>query len=87
MKNAIKYILIGFIQGITEFLPVSSSGHIVLFGSLFELDNLLLISVVAHIGTLFAVIFCYRKRDPGLELSEDHAGHGKCRLGTERCII
>jgi len=62
VKNAIKYILIGFIQGITEFLPVSSSGHIVLFGSLFELDNLLLISVVAHIGTLFAVLFCYRKR-------------------------
>lgn len=62
MKNVIKYILIGFVQGITEFLPVSSSGHIVLFGSLFELDNLLLISVVAHIGTLFAVLFCYRKR-------------------------
>lgn len=62
MKNIIKYIFIGFIQGITEFLPISSSGHIVLFGSLFELDNLLLISVVAHIGTLFAVLYCYRKR-------------------------
>ena len=62
MKNIINYILIGFIQGITEFLPISSSGHIVLFGSLFELDNLLLISVVAHIGTLFAVLYCYRKR-------------------------
>ena len=62
MKNVIKYILIGFIQGITEFLPVSSSGHIVLFGSLFELDNLLLLSIVAHVGTLFAVIYCYRKR-------------------------
>lgn len=62
MKNIIKYILIGFIQGITEFLPVSSSGHIVLFGSLFELDNLLLISVVAHIGTLFAVLYCYKDK-------------------------
>ncbi len=62
MKNAIKYIFIGFIQGITEFLPVSSSGHIVLFGSMFELDNLLLISIVAHIGTLFAVLYCYRKK-------------------------
>ena len=62
MKNVFRYILIGFIQGLTEFLPISSSGHIVLFGSLFELDNLLLISVVAHIGTLFAVIYCYRKR-------------------------
>lgn len=52
----------GFIQGFTEFLPISSSGHIVLFGSLFDLDNLLLVSVVAHIGTLFAVLFCYRKK-------------------------
>ena len=62
MISVIKYILIGFIQGLTEFLPISSSGHIVLFGSLFSLDNLLLLSVVAHVGTLFAVIFCYRKK-------------------------
>ncbi len=62
MIEIIKYIFIGFIQGLTEFLPISSSGHIVLFGSMFNLDNLLLISVVAHIGTLFAVIFCYREK-------------------------
>lgn len=62
VKSIFKYILIGIVQGLTEFLPISSSGHIVLFGSLFELDNLLLLSVVAHIGTLFAIIFCYRKR-------------------------
>ena len=62
MKNIINYIFIGFIQGLTEFLPVSSSGHIVLFGSLFELDNLLLLSVVAHIGTLFALLFCYKNK-------------------------
>ena len=62
MIEIIKYIFIGFIQGLTEFLPISSSGHIVLFGSMFNLDNLLLISVVAHIGTLFAVIYCYRKQ-------------------------
>ncbi len=60
--DLLKYIFIGFIQGITEFLPISSSGHIVLFGSMFSMDNLLLISVIAHIGTLFAVIFCYRKK-------------------------
>lgn len=62
MIEIIKYIFIGFIQGLTEFLPISSSGHIVLFGSMFNLDNLLLISVVAHVGTLFGVIFCYRKQ-------------------------
>lgn len=58
----IKYILIGIIQGLTEFLPISSSGHVVLFGSLFDLDNLMLLSIVSHVGTLFAVIYCYRKR-------------------------
>ena len=62
MNSAIKYFLIGLVQGLTEFLPVSSSGHIVLFGSLFKLDNLLILSIVAHLGTLFAVIYCYRKR-------------------------
>ena len=62
MKTSIKHIFIGFIQGLTEFLPVSSSGHIVLFGSMFSLDNLMLISIVAHIGTLFAVLFCYREK-------------------------
>lgn len=62
MKQFFSYIFIGIIQGLTEFLPISSSGHVVLFGSLFDMDNLLLISVVAHIGTLFAVLFCYRKR-------------------------
>ncbi len=56
-----RYFVIGLVQGLTEFLPVSSSGHIVLFGSFFDMDNLLLISVVAHLGTLFAVLFCYRK--------------------------
>lgn len=58
----IKYIIIGIIQGLTEFLPISSSGHVVLFGSFFNLDNLMLISIVAHIGTLIAVLYCYRNR-------------------------
>jgi len=62
VNNIINFIIIGIIQGITEFLPVSSSGHIVLFGSIFDMDNLMLLSIVAHIGTLFAVLFCYRER-------------------------
>lgn len=77
MNKIFKYIFIGFVQGITEFLPVSSSGHIVLFGSLFELDNLLLLSVVAHIGTLFAVLFCYRKR----------IGELFCQFGRDVCCV
>ena len=62
MKNIFNYNFIGFIQGITEFLPISSSGHIVLFGHLLGLEDVLLVSVAAHLGTLLAVIFWYRRR-------------------------
>jgi len=53
-------ILIALIQGITEFLPVSSSGHLILLPSLTGLgDQGALIDVAAHIGTLFAVIIYF----------------------------
>ena len=56
-------IILGIIQGLTEFLPVSSSGHLVLFERLFGIDssNLLLFDIVLHLGTLVAVILVYRK--------------------------
>lgn len=58
-----KYFIIGLIQGFTEFLPVSSSGHIVLFGEIFNINcDIILLSVVAHIGTLLSVIICMRKK-------------------------
>lgn len=58
-----KYFIIGLIQGFTEFLPVSSSGHIVLFSEIFNIDcDIILLSVVAHIGTLLSVIICMRKK-------------------------
>lgn len=45
------YFLIGVVQGLLNFCQLVVVGHVVLFGSLFELDNLLIISVVAHVGT------------------------------------
>lgn len=57
------YFLIGIIQGLTEFLPVSSSGHIVLFGKLFGIQtDIVLLSIVVHLGTLVSVIICMRKK-------------------------
>ncbi len=53
-------ILIALIQGVTEFLPVSSSGHLILLPSLSGLaDQGQIIDVAAHVGTLLAVILYF----------------------------
>ena len=58
----LQYILIGIIQGITEFLPISSSGHLVLFAQLTNWeDQGLFTDIAVHFGTLFAVIIYLRK--------------------------
>lgn len=50
-------VIIALIQGITEFLPVSSSGHLILLPGLTGLtDQGPVIDVAAHVGTLLAVI-------------------------------
>lgn len=55
-------ILIGLIQGIAEFLPISSSGHLVVIYDIFNItDNTILLSIVLHIATLFAIILVYYK--------------------------
>ena len=53
-------VLVALIQGITEFLPVSSSGHLILLPSLTGMeDQGQVIDVAVHVGTLFAVILYF----------------------------
>ena len=55
-------IILGIVQGLTEFLPVSSSGHLVLLENIFGIKNdVILFDIILHLATLFAVVFVYRK--------------------------
>ena len=65
MTEAIKAIALGVIQGLTEFLPVSSSGHIELGKKLFDISyadgNGLLMTVVLHAATALSTVVIFRK--------------------------
>ena len=56
-------LLLGFIQGATEFLPVSSSGHLVIAQSLLEIDIAgVAFEVAVHVATLVSILLVYRTR-------------------------
>ena len=56
----IEGILLGFIQAITEFLPISSSGHLVLSQKLLGIESTdLIIEIILHLGTLFSIIIFF----------------------------
>lgn len=63
--NTVEIIILGIIQGLTEFLPISSSGHLVVFKQLLASESFLsgdpIVEVALHVGTLLAVIVYYRK--------------------------
>lgn len=54
-------ILLGIVQGLTEFLPVSSSGHLTLFSAILDVPSDILFTVVVHLGTLLAVCIAFWK--------------------------
>ena len=58
-------LLLAIIQGLTEFLPVSSSGHLVIVGEMMDADQGVAIDVAVHLGSLLAVVV-YFWRDVGM---------------------
>ena len=63
MSMYIQIIAMALFQGIAEFLPISSSGHLELLGALFNIreDERLTLSVILHAGTLFSMLVFYFK--------------------------
>lgn len=58
--NLLQGVILGIVQGITEFLPVSSSGHLVLFEKIFGLNEpTVMFDVVLHLGTLVPVLIIF----------------------------
>jgi undecaprenyl-diphosphatase len=62
MLFSVEILILATIQGISEFLPVSSAAHLVLFSHYYEFSNQnLLIDISLHLGSLIAIIFYFRK--------------------------
>ncbi|MDK2798521.1 MAG: undecaprenyl-diphosphatase [Clostridiales bacterium] len=65
MMNTFVAIVLGIVQGLTEFLPISSSGHLVIFQELFGMNDLeeshLLFDTLLHFGTLLSIFLVYNK--------------------------
>lgn len=63
-------IILGMVQGLTEFLPVSSSGHLVLGQIFFGMtQSQLMFDISVHMGTLFAVVVVYRSDIKNISMS------------------
>jgi len=62
MLSYVEILILSIIQGIAEFLPVSSTAHLILVANYYEFSNQnLLIDICLHLGSLIAIVFYFRK--------------------------
>lgn len=62
LTNLIEIIILSLIQGVSEFLPISSSAHLIVVSTLYDFkSSSLLIDVSLHLGSLMAIVFFFRE--------------------------
>ncbi len=81
MENSIIAVIMGFVEGITEFLPISSSGHMALVGELlnFKGEKAASFEIVIQLGAIMAVVTVYWSRFWGLLNFRDNRGFSGLR--------
>ena len=88
----IQIVFLAFVQGVGEFLPISSSGHVLVAASLFERfggglpEDKLTLNIVLHLGTLLAILVFYRRRIWQL-LGSDRGVIGPLIVGTIPAVV
>lgn len=61
MSDFVKYLILGIVQGITEPLPISSSGHMIIFEKILGVTSSLDFKIITNFGSLIAILIFYRK--------------------------
>ena len=62
ISNYLEILILSIVQGISEFLPVSSSAHLIIFSNIIDFsNNSLIFDVGLHLGSLLAILFYFRK--------------------------
>lgn len=91
MQDFFSLTLLGIVQGLTEFLPVSSTGHLILARDFFHLttEHGLAVDAVLHLSTALAVLVYFRRDILRLIISFFHIvrGKGKETEATDRTLI
>ncbi|MGI6717795.1 MAG: undecaprenyl-diphosphate phosphatase [Bacteroidales bacterium] len=87
--NWLHALILGLIQGLTEFLPISSSGHLELGKALFGVDveGSLLFTVVVHFATVLSTIFVFRKDIKNLFVGFFSKGHNDTKIYVWKLLL
>ena len=85
-SNFFEIFILSIIQGVFEFLPISSSAHLILFNNFFELKNQsILIDISLHLGSLLAILYYFK--DEIFNLKKNKTLFYKIAIGTIPIIL